>query len=117
MEHEEPDRVPTMSLLMEPSNSFQSTGKSSTGFFSLLRKPVLRNVLRWVMNRDRVWNWEYRNVIEKVVDVSTRLGFDASWLIYMIFKIQKDKSFPLGVAWNDPWGRIWEIKMDKAGNA
>ncbi len=117
MEHEEPDRVPILGLMMEPSNSFQSKGESSTGFFKYLKPPIIRNVLRWGMNRNWIWNRMYYGVLKQVVEVSIKLGFDSTWLIYMIFKIRKDKNFPLGVAWSDPWGRVWKIKMDKSGNA
>lgn len=116
MDHEEPDRVPVMSLLNEPSNVFQFLEKASVPYFNYLKKPLLKDLTRVLMNRNWLWNRDFFNVYKKVVDVSIQLGFDATWLLYLIFKLRRNKEFPLGMAWYDPWGRIWEVQVDKHGN-
>lgn len=116
MNHEEPDRVPVMSMLNEPSSAFLYRGKTSTGYFNLLKKPILKEIVRGMMNWDRVYNWQFTNIFKDILEVSTELGFDCTWLMYMLFKVKKEKPLPLGLAWYDAFGRKWEIAVDGVGN-
>ncbi|MHA1266836.1 MAG: uroporphyrinogen decarboxylase family protein [Candidatus Helarchaeota archaeon] len=116
MEHEEPDRVPVMSLLNEPSNVYQLSGKSPTGYFSYLKKPILKDLVRLFMNWNYFWNREFFKTYKMILETSIQLGFDATWLMYLIFKLKREKTFPLGMAWYDPYGRMWDIKVDSYGN-
>ncbi len=114
--HEEPDRVPIMSLLNEPAVLNQIENTKSVQYFNYLKKPILRNFMKAFINWDRMWNWDYLNIYMRILNVSVNLGFDASWLLYMIFKIRKDKTFPLGYVWHDVWGRMWDLRVDQFGN-
>ncbi|MBD3228799.1 MAG: hypothetical protein GF329_11490 [Candidatus Lokiarchaeota archaeon] len=114
--HEEPDRVPVMSLFMEPANYASYSGKSSTGYLNLLKKPILKDFFRLFMNWSYYYTKEVIKAYKKIIQTSVELGFDANWLMYVLFKIKKEKGHPYDVIWWDVWGRIWEIKLDPFGN-
>ncbi|MHA1270895.1 MAG: uroporphyrinogen decarboxylase family protein [Candidatus Helarchaeota archaeon] len=114
--HEEPDRVPVMSLLMEPSNFTKYTGKVSTNYFKYLQKPLLGKLIKILMNWNWAWNSDFYRIYEKILQVSIELGFDASWMYYLLFKLKKDTSLSLGYSWFDIWGRKWEIYIVDRGD-
>ncbi len=116
MNHEEPDQVPVMSLLNEPAVLNQVEGTKSVSYFNYLKKPILKNIMKGFMNWDRFWNWEFLNIYKRIAEVSINLKFDATWLIYLLFKLKKEKTMPLGFAWYDIWGRMWDLQVDQFGN-
>ncbi|MDD1778164.1 MAG: hypothetical protein LUQ65_08350 [Candidatus Helarchaeota archaeon] len=116
MNHEEPDRVPVMSLLCEPSNVTRYTGKDSTNYFNYLKKPVLREITKFLMNQSWIWNIDFLSLYKRLLKMAVELEFDANWMWYLIFKLKRDKSVPLGYIWYDVWGRRWDLRIDNFGN-
>jgi uroporphyrinogen-III decarboxylase len=116
MNHEEPDQVPVMSLLCEPSNVTRYTGKDSANYFKYLKDPKLRDMTESLMNQDAIWNIEFFNFFRKLLNMAIELKFDANWMWYLIFKFKKDESNPLNYLWYDIWGRRWELRIDNFGN-
>ncbi|MHA1232881.1 MAG: uroporphyrinogen decarboxylase family protein [Candidatus Helarchaeota archaeon] len=114
--HEEPDRVPVMSLLMEPSNVSNYTGEKQINYFNYLKKPILKSIIKILMNWDLMWNSNFLSVYSKIVDLNIELGFDACWMYYLVFKLKSDKTSNIGYTWYDLWGRKWEITLDRFGN-
>lgn len=116
MNHEEPDRVPVMSLLNEPSNITRYKGQGGTNYFNYLKKPLLRQITTFLMNQGWVWNMDFLRVYERLLKMAVELGFDANWMLYLLFKLKRDKSVPSGYVWYDVWGRRWELQIDNYGN-
>ncbi|MHA1651627.1 MAG: uroporphyrinogen decarboxylase family protein [Candidatus Helarchaeota archaeon] len=116
MNHEEPDQVPVMSLLNEPAILNQYYGKQTFNYFNYLKKPILKDITKILMNWNWYWNKEYYKIYGDILNVSVNLGFDATWLMYLLFKLKKDKEGSLGYTWYDIWGRIWDLQVDKYGN-
>ncbi|MBI4517947.1 MAG: hypothetical protein HY699_19250 [Deltaproteobacteria bacterium] len=115
LNHEEPDRVPVMGLILDTATINQVLGKKPTDVVSLMKKPVWRSVLKRLMNTGWYWNrMLYRN-IAGALESAVRLGFDANWTIYYQMELNPDPS-PLGLAFHDVWGRVWEMGSDGKGN-
>jgi uroporphyrinogen-III decarboxylase len=118
MNHEEPDRVPVMSLSNEPAVLNQFYKKQNINYFNYMKKPILKQIVKAFMNWNWYWNKEFFNIYKRIVKMSVELQFDAIWLIYLLFKLKKadKKEFPLGYAWYDVYGRIWDLQIDEFGN-
>jgi len=111
--HEEPDQVPVMSLLCEPSNATRYHGKGSTSYFNYLKKPVLKEIIKLLMNWSWIWNMDFLNVYKRLLKIAVDLKFDANWMWYLLFKLKREKKF---YQWWDVWGRRWDLRVDNYGN-
>ncbi|GAI57754.1 unnamed protein product, partial [marine sediment metagenome] len=58
MNHEEPDRVPVMGLIMDPATVNQIKGKKPVDFVGMLKTPTLKNNIKRLMNT----NWFWRKI-------------------------------------------------------
>jgi len=116
MNHEEPDQVPVMGLLCEPSNVSRYTGKGIANYFNYLKKPVLREITQALMNSGWVWTTDYLNLFKKVLKMAVELGFDANWMWYLLFKLKRDKTAHWGYIWYDVWGKKYHLRLDNFGN-
>lgn len=117
MAHQEPDRVPVMGLILDTATSNQVLGKPPRDLVQLLRKPLVRPVLKRVLNNSWFWNRIYLGTASDILEASTRLGFDANWTIYYRMFLEPEPATELGLAFHDVWGRVWEITPDGKGNA
>jgi uroporphyrinogen-III decarboxylase len=88
----------------------------SINFFNWMKKPILKQIIKRFMNWNWIWNREFFNIYNKIIEVSVDLNFDAVWFMYLLFKFKKNKEFSLGYAWYDVFGRIWEPQVDQYGN-
>ncbi|MFX1297751.1 MAG: uroporphyrinogen decarboxylase family protein [Promethearchaeota archaeon] len=116
MNHEEPDRVPTMSLFYEPAILSQFEGKKNVNYFNYLKNPIIRPIAKRIMNWNWIWNRGFFGIVKKLQGINIELGFDASWVTYGLYKLKKDKEFPFGLAWHDTFGRLFECQVDQFGN-
>jgi hypothetical protein len=116
MNHEEPDRVPVMGLILDTATSNQVLGKQPTDVIAQLQKPVLGRVLKGLMNNPWFRNRTYYRSIADVLESAITLGFDANWTIYYAMQLTADSASPLGLAFHDVWGRLWDIATDGKGN-
>jgi len=114
--HEEPDRVPIMGLIIDPTTSNLILDKKPQDLAKLLKKPVLKGIVKAAMNRSSVWYNFFLKQIRDCLDSSIKLGFDANWAIYTKMMVQKDPSTKLGMVFHDLNGRVWDIGTDKLGN-
>ena len=55
MEHEEPDRVPVMGLIMDPTTVNLILNKKPVNLVKMLKKPILRILIKTFMNKDNNW--------------------------------------------------------------
>jgi uroporphyrinogen-III decarboxylase len=116
MNHEEPDRVPVMGLVMDPATSNSVLNKKPVDFVSMLKKPALKNIIKWLLNTNWYWNKMFTGVFDDALKSSVKLGFDANWIIYAYMKLHNDPESKLGISWYDQYGRIWELDSDEDGN-
>jgi len=116
MNHEEPDRVPVMGLIVDPATVNKTLGKKPTDLLNMLRKPLLRNLIVRFMNVNRFWQSFYYGNAAGCMESALKLGFDANWTIYALMQLRKDAQSELGLVWHDAYGRIWEIDTDEDGN-
>jgi uroporphyrinogen-III decarboxylase len=116
MNHEEPDRVPVMGLIMDPATVNEILHRRAVDFPGMLRKPFLRGATRRLLNTNWFWNRMYYDNFSGALDASIQLGFDANWTIYAMMQLQPDSDSPLGVVWHDAFGRVWEMGSDEKGN-
>ena len=116
MNHEEPDRVPVMGLIMDPSTVNQIMGKEPIDFVSMIKNPESRDSIKNLMNDPSFWNNTYLSNFTDVMESALKLGFDANWTIYAFMHLAEDEQSPLGLVWHDVYGRIWEMGSDGKGN-
>jgi len=116
MNHEEPDRVPVMGLIMDPTTVNQINDKKPVDFVGMLKKPILKNIVRRSMNTNWLWSKIYNGNFSGSLEGAIKLGFDANWVIYQLMKLCKEPESRLGVAFHDIYGRVWELDADDTGN-
>ena len=116
MNHEEPDQVPVMGLIMDPATVNQILEKKPTNFVGMLQKPVLGNQIKALLNTNRFWNKMYYDNSAGALQGAIKLGFDANWTIYALMKMNRDAQASLGWSWYDPYGRVWDLGADADGN-
>jgi len=116
MNHEEPDRVPIMGLIMDPATSNKILNKKPIDFVSMLQKPVLKHLIKRLLNTNWYWNRMFQKTFDNALQSAVQLGFDANWIIYAFMKLNADPESKLGISWYDQYGRIWEIDSDEEGN-
>ncbi len=116
LNHEEPDQIPVMGLIMDPSTVSQVTGKSATNIVKYLDKPVLGPVAKGLVNTNWFWNRMYYGNFSLAMESSIQLGFDANWAIYAFMKLYKDPVATLGTAMHDAYGRVWEMGTNDRGD-
>lgn len=116
LNHEEPDRVPVMGLVLDAATVNQVLGRKPTDVVGLLKQPVIGPMLKRLMNvawySDRVLYQNTAGALESAI----KLGFDANWTIYFSMRLERDPLSPLGMAFHDVWGRVWEMGGDGKGN-
>ncbi|MBW2189591.1 MAG: hypothetical protein DRH23_05215 [Deltaproteobacteria bacterium] len=116
MNHEEPDRVPVMGLIMDPATVTQVLGKNATNVVKLLDKPVVGRAVRKLLDSNRFWDRMYFKNFSGALESATRLGFDANWAIYAFMQVYKGETKEEGTALNDVFGRVWTMGTDDRGN-
>jgi hypothetical protein len=116
MNHEEPDRVPVMGLIMDPATVNQILGREPTDLVALLNNPDARDSLEKLLNTDSFWNETYYRNFAGALEGATRLGFDANWTIYSLMKLAADPETTLGLVFHDVFGRVWEMGSDGKGS-
>ena len=116
MNHEEPDQVPVMGLIMDPATVNQILEKKPTNFVGMLQKPVLGNQIKALLNTNRFWNKMFYDNSAGAMQGAIKLGFDANWTIYALMKMNRDAQASLGWSWYDPYGRVWDLGADADGN-
>ena len=116
MNHEEPDRVPVMGLIMDPATVNEILHRRAVDFPGMLRKPLLRGAVRRLLNTDWLWNRIYYDNFSGALEAAIELGFDANWTIYAMMQLRPDPDTDLGVVWHDAFGRVWEMGSDDKGN-
>lgn len=116
MNHEEPDRVPVMGMTVDPATVNQIMGNNPVDLVSLLRKPVLRNIIKALMNTNWFWNRFYYGNTAGTLESAIKLGFDANWTTYSLMQLNEDHGAPLGLVWHDVCGRVWELGQADDGS-
>ncbi len=116
MNHEEPDQVPVMGLIMDPSTVNQIMGKEPADFVSMIKNPESRDSIKDLMNDASFWNNTFLGNFSDVMESSLKLGFDANWTIYAFMQLAEDQQSSLGLVWHDVFGRVWEMSSDDKGN-
>ena len=116
LNHEEPDRVPVMGLIMDPSTVNQILGKEPADFVSMIKNPESRDSIKNMMNDASFWNETYYSNFADALKSAIKLGFDANWTIYAFMQLEEDAESSLGLVWHDVFGRVWEMTSDVKGN-
>ncbi|MHC4342977.1 MAG: uroporphyrinogen decarboxylase family protein [Planctomycetota bacterium] len=116
MNHEEPDRVPVMGLIMDPATVNEILHKKAVDFPGMLQKPLLRGAIRRLLNTHWFWNRMYYDNFSGALEGAIELGFDANWTIYAHMQLEPDPESSLGTVWHDVFGRVWEMGSDHKNN-
>ncbi len=114
--HEEPDRVPVMGLVMDPATVNQVLDRKATDFVGMMKKPLLRRPIKGLLNSNWFWNRMYYGNFSGALESAVKLGFDANWTIYALMQLEPDEASSLGMVWHDVFGRVWEMSSDEKGN-
>ena len=107
--HQEPDRVPVMGLIMDPATVDRILGRQPADLVGMLRKPGVKKAVAASMNTRKVWNGFYYGNTAGALQSAIKLGFDANWTIYTLMQLHRDPDSELGYAFHDPFGRAWEL--------
>jgi uroporphyrinogen-III decarboxylase len=116
MNHEEPDRVPVMGLIMDQATVNQILGKKPTDFLGMMKKRALRGAIKRLLNSNWFWNRMYYGNFAGALESAIKLGFDANWAIYSLMQLNPDPASPVGFVWHDVFGRVFEMASDDQGN-
>jgi len=116
MNHEEPDRVPVMGLIVDPATVNKTLNKKPTDLVGMIKKPWLAPLIARFMNTNRFWQSFYYSNTAGCLESALKLGFDANWTIYALMQLRKDTKSALGWAWHDAYGRVWDLDTDEDGN-
>jgi uroporphyrinogen decarboxylase len=116
MNHEEPDRVPVMGLVLDQATVNQILGRRPIDFTEQLGKPLVGRALRPLMNTEWFWNRSYYGNWRGALAGAIRLGFDANWTIYSHMKLAPGSRESQGFVWHDVFGREWELASDGRGS-
>lgn len=114
MNHEEPDRVPVMGLIVDPSTSNKVLGKESGDIGGMLQNPETRDAIRSYLSSS--WTDTICGNFADALEAAARLGFDANWAIFTLMEVVDDPESKMGLAWHDVFGRGWELTVDEDGN-
>lgn len=116
MNHEEPDRVPVMGLIMDTATVNKIKKKKPVDLANMLKNQKSKYSLMEHLNKNENWNEMYTDNFSEVLECSLELGFDANWMIYAFMRLADDPESKLGTVWHDHFGRVWEIESDEDGN-
>jgi len=116
MNHEEPDRVPVMGLIMDPATVNQILEKKPTDFVGMMQKPLLKGFTKRLLNNNWFWNRFYYGNTAGALEGAIKLGFDANWTIYSLMELNIDPQSSLGVVWHDTFGRTWDVCRSEDGS-
>lgn len=108
MNHEEPDRVPVMGLIMDPATVNQILGREPVDLVQVLREPSARDRIKSFLNDNSSWYRMYYDNFAGALESAMKLGFDANWTIYALMQLNDDPESAMGLAWHDVYGRVWE---------
>jgi uroporphyrinogen decarboxylase len=111
MNHEEPDRVPVLGLLIDQTASNKILGKPPPDIANMLRNPELKNDIADIVNV--TWNKILFGTFADALEAAIKLGFDANWTIYMSMQAVDILETKPGLACHEIWGRAWEISADE----
>ncbi len=117
MNHEEPDRVPVMGLIMDPATINKIQNKPPVNLAAMLKDPELKNVIKDQLNENENWQNMFTDQFSDALSCAVELGFDANWMIYALMTFTEDPKSDLGMVWHDLFGRVWEIDSDNEGNS
>jgi hypothetical protein len=107
--HEEPDQVPVMGLIMDPATVNQIMGKEPADFIGMMQNPELRNDIKSLLNTDSFYDKFYYGNTAGALESAVKLGFDANWTIYSLMQLNEDPKASQGLVWHDVFGRVWDI--------
>lgn len=115
MNHEEPDRVPVMSLILDQATVDQVLGREPSDLIAILKDPGQRQPMKKLLNGNRFWNEMYTGINAGALESAIALGFDAAWVLYTLMQLRSDRRSSLGVVWHDVFGRVFELVPDGKG--
>jgi len=116
LNHEEPDRVPVMGLIVDPATVNQILGKEAVDFIGMLQEPGMRNGIRDMMNKDGFYDTFYYSNTAGALESALKLGFDANWAIYAFMQLEVDPESTFGLVWHDVFGRVWDMSRAADGS-
>lgn len=114
LNHEEPDQVPVMGLILNQATSNQILGKQPGAVAAMLANAELRSGIKDIMNS--TWPEIMNSALADWLEAAIKLGCDANWTIYSQMQVVEEPTFKLGLALHDVWGRAWELTVDENGN-
>ncbi|MBW2292621.1 MAG: hypothetical protein JRG94_09960 [Deltaproteobacteria bacterium] len=115
--HREADRVPMMGTILDPATSCKILGRPVPNIAELLSGDDPKDELVATLNGSEVWNQSYLNTVSGNLESAATLGYDANWAVYSLMQLHRDPDTKVGWSWQDPFGRVWEICEDSAGNS
>ena len=111
LNHEEPDRVPVLGLIIDQTTSNKILGKPPPDISSMLRNPELKDQMKDIVNA--TWNEILYDTFRDALEAAIKLGFDANWTIYISMQAIDTLETKPGLACHEIWGRAWEISADE----
>lgn len=109
LNHEEPDQVPVMGLIMDPATVNEILGKEPVDYIGMMQNPEHRDEIKSLLNNDSFYDKFYYGNTAGALDSAIKLGFDANWTIYSLMQLNEDPKSSLGLVWHDVFGRVWDI--------
>ncbi|MCP4036230.1 MAG: hypothetical protein GY944_26240 [bacterium] len=117
LDHEEPDRVPVMGLIMDPATVKQITGRSAMDPGSpVVEDKDIQSKLEALFEISPAWNRTYYGNSALALESAIQLGFDANWSIYASMLPYENPDPTAAPAMADPYGRLWAMGANDRGD-
>jgi hypothetical protein len=117
MNHEEPDRVPVMSLIIDQATADEVLGREPVDLIAVLKDPAQREPMIELLGGHDFWDDSYYGIVAGTMESGWKLGFDAGWALYTRMRLRPDPASSLGWVWHDVFGRVFELVPDGKGGA
>ncbi|MBN1883367.1 MAG: hypothetical protein JW885_14460 [Deltaproteobacteria bacterium] len=114
LNHQEPDRVPTISCIDVQKHVYDILGDTPDNSYKYITNPITAKIIDItapILNRIGIFERDVTEFMLKKLESDIIMGYDASWALYaniFLFKDSKEMT--------DVYGRLYKIVDDGYGN-
>jgi len=114
LNHQEPDRVPTISCIDVQKHVYDILGDTPDNSYKYITNPITAKIIDItapILNRIGVFDRDVTEFMLKKLESDVIMGYDASWALYASIFLFKDSK-----EMTDVYGRLYKIVDDGYGN-
>lgn len=114
LNHQEPDRVPTISCIDVQKHVYDILGDTPDNSYKYITNPITSKIIDItapILNRMGLFDRDVTEFMLKKLESDVIMGYDASWALYASIFLFKDSK-----EMTDVYGRLYKIVDDGYGN-